>query len=90
MLGIQQTSSPLLLNVGTLEQSTTCSPHLNPLYLRQLTGLNTLTYLNHGPEISTHKDHERKEVVYAFCREFGKMSQIHVFRGVRPDYYDIT
>ena len=27
---------------------------------------------------------------FAFCCEFGKMSQIHVFRGVRPDYYDIT
>ena len=27
---------------------------------------------------------------FAFCCKFGKMSQIHVFRGVRPDYYDIT
>ena len=27
---------------------------------------------------------------FVFCCEFGKMSQIHVFRGVRPDYYDIT
>ena len=27
---------------------------------------------------------------FAFCCEFGKMLQIHVFRGVRPDYYDIT
>ena len=25
-----------------------------------------------------------------FCCKFGKMLQIHVFRGVRPDYYDIT
>ena len=28
--------------------------------------------------------------VYAFCRKFGKMSQIRVSRGVHPDYYDIT
>ena len=28
--------------------------------------------------------------MYAFCREFGKMSQICVSRGVHPDYYDIT
>ena len=62
MLGIQQTSSPLLLHVCTLEQPTTCSPHLNALYLRQLTGLDILTYLNHGPEISTHKNYERNEV----------------------------
>ena len=27
---------------------------------------------------------------FAFCCKFEKMSQIHVFRGVRPDYYDIT
>ena len=27
---------------------------------------------------------------FAFCCKFGKKSQIHVFRGVRPDYYDIT
>ena len=27
---------------------------------------------------------------FAFCCKFGKMSQIHVFRGVRPVYYDIT
>ena len=27
---------------------------------------------------------------FAFCCEFGKMSQIHVFRGVPPVYYDIT
>ena len=27
---------------------------------------------------------------FPFCCEFGKMLQIHVFRGVRPDYYSIT
>ena len=26
----------------------------------------------------------------AFCCKFGKMSQIYVFRWVRPDYYEIT
>ena len=27
---------------------------------------------------------------FPFCCEFGKMLQIHVFRGVLPDYYVIT
>ena len=27
---------------------------------------------------------------FAFCYEFRKMSQIYVFKGVRPDYYIVA